>query len=335
MAIGAVSAAAQDRLRLAVLNTDLGASGPGLMLRDIRRATDPVRLQRDLVVSARPDILVLLGFDWDADHVALQAFAELLAQAGLDLPYRAAPRPNSGFQTGHDMDGDGRIGGPGDAQGWGRFAGNDGLAVLSRYPLDTEDALDHTDFLWRDLPDARLPQIDGRPFPSPQAQAIQRLASVAAWEIPVRMPVGPPLTIMTWHAAPPAFDGPEQRNQRRNADEIAFWRLRLDRRIGPPPTFPFALIGDANLDPERGNGWRSEIRALLDHPALQDPAPTSDPTPEHGNPAATANWPEGPGALRVEYLLPAAGLHVLDSGVMWSSPAATHALVWVDIAWPP
>jgi hypothetical protein len=52
------------------------------------------------------------------------------------------------------------------------------------------------------------------------------------------------------------------------------------------------------------------------------------------------DWPNV-GRLRVDYVLPSAGLEVLDSGVFWPaadapdhatvSAASRHRLVWVDI----
>jgi len=304
------------------------------LLRDIRRAEGDVLAQRDAITAARPDILLLLDFDYDLDGLALSGFADLLAEAGHPMPHRFAARPNTGLATTLDLDGDGRRGGPGDAQGWGRFAGSGGMALLSRFPLETTQIRDHTAMLWRDLPGARLPQRpDGAPFPSAQALAFQRLASVAAWELPVLTPDGA-LLLLAWHATPPAFDGPEGRNRLRNADEVAFWRLRLNGALGPPPQALLVLIGNANLDPEAGNGTREEIRALLNHPALQDPRPEGTISGGTTSPT-TAHWPDGPGMLRVDYLLPSASLRVLDAGLLWPSPTATHALIWTDIAWPP
>ena len=85
---------------------------------------------------------------------------------------------------------------------------------------------------------------------------------------------------------------------------------------------------------------RDALRALLDHPMLQDPVPLRP-----GGGTETADWPAPlPGNLRVDYILPAAPLVVRDAGVLWPlddtgplSPeiaaiASDHRLVWVDIA---
>ena len=55
------------------------------------------------------------------------------------------------MQTGQDLDRDGRFGEPEDAQGYGRLAGDGGLAILSKWPIETANAQDPSDLLWRDL----------------------------------------------------------------------------------------------------------------------------------------------------------------------------------------
>jgi len=321
-------------VRIAVFHTDLGRDGPGLLLRDIRRQDADVLAARDAILEARPDILLLLDLDHDLDALALTAFADLLAQGGLTLPNRFAPRPNTGLATGLDLDGDGRTGTADDAQGWGRFAGAGGMALLSRWPLMGDTLVDHSTRLWRDLPGARLPRVDGALFPSEAVFAAQRLSTTNHWELAVDTP-GAPLTLLAWHAGPPAFGGPHGRNRLRNGDETAFWRLRLEGALGPAPRAPFVLLGGANLDPARGDGDHAQIRALLRLATLQDPEPRAAHPPAGAPPTATGWWPEGPGALRVDYLLPAAGLRVLDAGLIWPAGTAHHALVWADLAWPP
>ncbi len=290
---------------------------------------------RDLIAAARPDVLLLLRFDYDLDGAALAAFAERLAEAGHPMAHRFALRPNSGWATGLDLDGDGRTGTPDDAQGFGRFAGEGGMAILSRLPVDAAAARDHSDFLWRDLPGALIPERDGRPFPSAEVFDVQRLASTGFWQLPVATASGQSLTLLAWHAGPPVFGGPEERNRRRNHDETAFWTQLLDGNLPmPPPSAPFVLMGSSNLDPEAGDGMHAAMQALIAHPALQDPMPIGTRPGTDAPSAATAHWPRGPGALRVSYLLPSAALDVVDGGLIWPDGDASHALVWVDIALP-
>lgn len=323
-------ALAQSPVRLALWHSGLGRDGPGLLLRDIRREAEDVLTVRDALVALAPDAVILLDFDHDRDGLALASFASLMAAGGHPMPIRLAPRPNSGMATGLDMDGDGRLGRLDDAQGWGRFAGSGGIVLLSRLPLVEGSLRDHSALLWRDLPGARLPMVDGQPFPGPEVWAIQRLSSTGHWEITLNTPLGP-LSLWTWHAGPPAFGGPHGRNRFRNSDETAFWLRRLGGAFGPLPAH-FVLLGGANLDPQAGDGDRAVMAELLAHPALQDPAPRAPPS-QGGDPdLATAIWPDGPGPLRVDYLLPSASLRVVNAGLVWPPGGGRHALLWVDVA---
>lgn len=289
------------------------------------------------------DILVLTGMDYDPALLALQALARRLADQGLSYPYLHAPRPNSGQPTGHDADGNGTRHDPADAQGWGRFPGAGGTAILSRLPLLTDRATDHSGFLWRDLPGHLMPPTD------PALAAIQRLPSHSHLQLPVALPDGGTLMLLIWHATPPVFDGPEDRNGRRNHDEAAFWLRLLDGHLPTPaPQPPFLLIGDANLDPADGDGRPGAILALLSHPALQDPAPRGShgrTEPNHqGDPALDTVLYSRLGGLRLDYVLPSRDLAVTASGVLWPPPgdplatvlaaASRHYPVWVDIASP-
>jgi len=340
--------AVADTMRVVIYNADLSRDGPGLLLRDILKRDDPqVQAALTMIGAAQADVILLTGVDYDHGLAALGALADALAVAGRPYPTRFALRPNTGQATGLDLDGDGRRGGPRDAQGYGRFAGEGGMALLSRYPVDIAGVRDFSGFLWRDLPSALLPR-----GMAPDAMVLQRLATTGHWEIPLILPDGGRLRLLAWHATPPVFDGPEDRNGRRNHDEAAFWQRLIDGQLPmPPPERPFILLGDANLDPVDGDGLPAAIAGLLTHSALQDPAPRgmaalTDPA-QSGDPALdTADFTArgGPGRLRVEYILPSADLRVTDSGVLWPENesalaetarlASRHYPVWVEITIP-
>jgi hypothetical protein len=217
------------------------------------------------------------------------------------------------------------------------------MAILSRLPLDESAARDFSDILWRDLPGAMIP--GGM---EPGLVDIQRLATTGFWDVPVITDSGP-LHLLAWHATPPVFDGPEDRNGRRNHDEATFWRLYLDGALPmAPPEAPFVVLGDGNLDPADGDGLRDGIAALLAHKALQDPQPKgsharTEPA-QTGDPALdTVLYPDL-GGLRLDYVLPSASLTVTATGVMWpetSDPlmpdliaASRHFPVWVEVTLP-
>ena len=299
-----------------------------------------------LAVLARldADILVLTGVDHDPGLHALSALALRLQAAGFAYPHLYAPRPNSGWPTGHDVDGDGRLNEPEDSQGWGRFPGAGGTAILSRLPLLRDQAQDFGGLLWRDLPRANLP-----PDMNPGLAEVQRLSSHSHLILPVLLPQGARLSLMIWHATPPVFDGAEDRNGRRNADEAAFWLHLLNGGLAvPPPAPPFVLLGDANLDTEDGDGRPDALRALLNHPALTDPAPRGThgrTEPAHrGDPALDTAIYDDLGGLRLDYLLPSRDLTILASGVLWPpdgdafaatlATASHHYPVWADLMLP-
>ncbi len=331
-------------MRIATWNSDLTREGPGILARDIAGGTDPqVLAALQVIVALDADVLLLTSVDYDRGLVALGLLADQLAQMGKPYPHRFAFRPNTGMQTGLDLDANGKSGQPEDAQGWGRFAGEGGMAILSRLPLDEGAAQDHSAFLWADMPGNLIPVET-----LPEVRAIQRLSTTGHWDVPVLTASGP-LHLLAFHATPPVFDGPEDRNGRRNHDEGAFWRHYLDGALPmPPPDAPFVLLGDANLDPVDGDGITAGIKALLAHPALQDPLPKGSAPraePSHAGDAAldTALYPDI-GGLRLEYVLPSAGLSVAGAGVLWppdSDPltaslatASRHFPVWVDITLP-
>lgn len=335
---------AAESLRIATWNVGLDRKGPGLLVNDLAKGEDPqIAALVRVAVALDADVLLLTAVDYDRGGVALRLLAERLAAAGRDYPHLFAFRPNTGMQTGFDVDGDGYLGDPRDAQGFGLFSGQGGMAILSRLPLDESAARDFSDILWRDLPGALIP--DGM---DPGLLGIQRLATTGFWDVPVLTDDGP-LHLLAWHATPPVFDGPEDRNGKRNHDEATFWRHYLDGKLAlDPPDAPFVLLGDGNLDPADGDGLRDGIAALLAHKALQDPQPRgghSRTEPEQtGDPALdTVLYPEL-GGLRLDYVLPSAGLTVTAAGVFWpetSDPlmpdliaASRHFPVWVDVTLP-
>ncbi|WP_245990346.1 endonuclease/exonuclease/phosphatase family protein [Tabrizicola piscis] len=333
-----------DTLRIATWNVGLDRKGPGLLVQDLTRPDHPQIAAVVAVLQALDaDVILLTAVDYDRNGVALGLLADRLAAGGATYPHRFALRPNTGLQTGFDVDGNGRIGDPRDAQGWGLFSGQGGMAVLSRLPVDESAVRDFSAFLWRDLPGAQIP-----PGTEAGLLEVQRLATTGFWDVPI-LTDGGPLHLLAWHATPPVFDGREDRNGKRNHDEAAFWRLFLEGALPmPPPDAPFIVLGDGNLDPADGDGLRDGIAALLGHPALQDPGPRGShgrTEPAHkGDPALDTVIYDDLGGLRLDYVLPSAALKVSDAGVLWPPPddplagdlaaASRHFPVWIDIILP-
>jgi hypothetical protein len=359
-----------EPIRVATFNASLNRSGPGVLLKDILEGKSrQIEAVTSIIAAVDPDILLINEFDHDLDGMAARQFQEHLAAINLDYPHIFAAPSNTGIQTGFDLNRDGKTRGPEDAHGYGRFPGQYGMLLLSRFPL--EETRTFSTFLWTSLPGAQLPEMpDGTPYYSAEMLDVLRLSSKGHWDIAVTTEQGP-LHIFASHPTPPVFDGPEDRNGLRNADEIRFWTAYLD---GTPlqddagsdrarDSAPFVILGDLNADPLDGDGVKSAINGLLTHPLVQDPQPASAGGAEasrlqkgrnsdhKGDPALdTADWNDkrGPGNLRVDYALPSRDLRVVDSGVFWPTkddpqhrfigsgkPASSdHRLVWVDIELP-
>ncbi|MFN4128816.1 MAG: endonuclease/exonuclease/phosphatase family protein [Paracoccaceae bacterium] len=296
---------------MAYWNTDLNRAGPGLLLRDLGTGKAPDLVTAvATIVALQADLLVLSGFDYDAGGLALAAL-----NAGLPMPYPhlAALRPNTGIASGFDLDGNGRTDEARDAIGYGRFPGEGGMAILSRLPVDVAQSVDHSGLLWRDLPGADLP-----PLPEGAAQVL-RLSTTGHHDTALVLPDGRRLHLLTWHATPPAFEGAARRNTRRNHDEAAFWLHLLDSPQAPQE--PFVLLGQANVDPEKGNGNKDAIRALLADARLRDVLPGD-----------TVDYGGSLGPLRVSYILPSAGITVAGAGHAPTPEGARHHPIWVEIS---
>ena len=346
-----VAEAAPGTLRIATYNANLVRQGAGVLIKDIAKRDRQVLAVAEILLRVRPDVVLLNEIDHDPEGVALGRFAALLAEGvgglpGLDYPYLFTAEPNTGVPSRHDLDGDGRTMGPGDALGFGRFPGQYGMAILSRFPLGPVRTF--RSLPWAALPGAEPPlSTDGTPFwPKAVWQALP-LSSKSHWDVTVALPGGGELHLLASHPTPPVFDGPEDRNGLRNAAEIAFWAEYLDgtrfaddagRVAALEEDAAVVVLGDLNLDPLDGDGRREAIGRLLDHPRLQDPRPASAGgvaaaaaqgganAGHQGDPALdTADWRDegadgAPGNLRVDFVLPSRGLEVTGAGVFWPTP---------------
>jgi hypothetical protein len=250
------------------------------------------------------------------------------------------------------------------------------MAVYSRYPIDVEHVRTFQKFLWKDMPGALLPDNPATPAPADWYTAAElaafRLSSKSHWDLPLQIGRRT-VHFLVSHPTPPTFDGAEDRNGRRNHDEIRLWADYITpgragylyddagRRGGLPPGAKFVIAGDQNADPEDGDSTADAILQLLGHPLVQDPRPSSAGAVEqtrlqgginltHSGPPSldTADFAEPPGNLRVDYVLPRRSLTVLRSAVFWPTtdhplfrlvgvfpfPTSDHKLVWVDVKVP-
>ena len=348
--LSAPPAAAAERLRVAAFDVGMSRDGPGVLVHELEGAPEPAALAAAAVVrEVRPDVLLRRRGStttWRGGRSTPSGRCSRPGRTASTIRFAFALPVNAGVPSGLDLDGDGRTMGRGDAFGWGRFPGNGGMALLSRLPVDAEAARSFTALPWSALPGAEPPRrADGEPFPDAARAAALRLSSRAHWQVPVILPGGGRLHLLAANPTPPLFDGSEGFNRRRNRDEVRFWSVYLDGaaltddagRTAGPPDGSLVVLGNLNLDPLDGAGERAAMAALLGHPRLQDPRPASAGGAaaagtgvnggHDGDPALdTADWrdDDGPGNLRVDYVLPSAELTVAGAGVFWPAEGGPH-----------
>ena len=368
-AVSASSNSVSDA-RFATFNASLNRSAQGLLVEHLSspNVDDVFRRQAknvaEVIQRVRPDVLLINEFDFDPAAVALfhDNFLQVSQNGSAPIKYRysfIAPS-NTGIPTGKDLDNNGAIGGGNDAFGFGAFPGQFGMVVYSKYPIATEDVRTFQLFRWKDMPGNLIPT----PFYSPDEVDILRLSSKSHWDIPIE--IGKKTVhFLVAHPTPPVFDGPEDRNGRRNFDEIRFWAdyvspgksdyIYDDEGVqgGLKPGELFVIAGDQNSDPLDGDSVPGAIQQLLDHPlvntkstpqsagaveatALQGGANLthrSDPRFD------TADFSDGaPGNLRADYVLPRKNLKIVDSGVFWpvqASPLFRLTGVFDSAQWGP
>jgi Endonuclease/Exonuclease/phosphatase family len=360
----AAPAAAPADVRVATFNASLNRAAEGELVADLSTPDDPQAGEvAEVVQRVRPDVLLINEFDHAP--AAVDLFRDNYLERGqngaepIDYPHAFLAPSNTGVPSGLDLDDNGTVGGPNDALGFGAFPGQYGMLVLSRFPIDTAAARTFQRFLWKDLPGARLPEG----FYSPEELAVLPLSSKSHWDVPVR--IGDrTLHVLASHPTPPTFDGPEERNGRRNADEIAFWRLYVQpgaagealyddagRRGGLGGGERFVILGDQNSDPLDGDSLPGAADQILTAHNVLDPTPASGGAAEAANPGHrgdprldTADFSDPtPGNLRVDYVLPSRPMDVRGSGVFWPvaadplarlNDASDHHATWVDLRLP-
>ena len=359
-------------VRIATFNIAMGLEEPGQLGQALASGNDP-RLQQVAAIlqEVRPDIVLLNEFDYDPAVDAATLFNDnYLAHGQAPIHYRYHFRApvNTGMDSGMDLDGDGKTGGPGDAWGFGKFPGQYGMLVLSRYPIDPARSRSFANFRWSALPGARRPiNPDGSPFYPEEVWRQLRLSSKSHWDLAINID-GQDLHLLAHHPTPPVFDGPEDRNGLRNFDEIRFWLdytqpgsaeyIVDDAGLsgGIEPGASFVIAGDFNADPQDGDSVDHAIGQLLNAGWINsDCVPVSTGAEEaariqgginaeqRGDPAVdTADFNDKfTGNLRLDYLLPSSGLSVGACGVFWPArgeaghpwvEVSDHRLIWLDIS---
>lgn len=333
-----------EEVRFATFNASLNRATEGQLAQDLSTgANEQARNVAETIQRANPDVVLVNEFDYSRKAALLFRDNYLaVGQRGadpVDYPYHYIAPSNTGVPSGHDLNNDGTVGGGDDAYGFGLFPGQYGMVVYSKYPIDTRKVRTFQQLTWQSMPGNRMPTD----YYSPAEQADLRLSSKSHWDLPIRIGTRT-VHLLASHPTPPTFDGPEDRNGRRNADEIRLWAdyvsggkdarwIRDDegRRGGLPRGTSFVIAGDQNADPDDGDSTDNAIHQLLDHPRVNtSKTPTSRGAveaseqqgginDEHvGDPAEdTADFAEPPGNIRADYVLPSSDLPIRDARVFW------------------
>jgi 3-phytase len=338
-----------------------------------------LRAAAQIIQKINPDILIINELDHDynsidkglsVNSVRFQDSYLNRGRAGISYPYLFVAPCNTGIPTGLDLNKDGIISGDQnvgsrdygtDCFGFGNHPGQYAMSLFSMYPIDTNQVRTFQKFLWKDLPGNHIP-LD---FYDDEALNIFRLSSKSHWDVPIIIK-GKKFHLFLSHPTPPTFDGDEDRNGRRNFDEIKFWAHYLDADQylyddmnisgGFKGGNSFLIAGDLNAS------WKSDSRydemvaidQLLNHPKISDTGKwlvsrggwegRKEGPPDYWE-RSTAKFGQDY-RMRIDYLLPGKDIQIIDGGVYWPSSdedtdghhlaeiASDHRLVWLDIVLP-
>ncbi len=401
---GGLPACLAQTVRFATYNVSLYSDAAGATALRIATGTDKqAASEAEIIQRVRPDVLLLNEVDYELEGKLIETFQKKYLEVGqnvsessdgpaqpIEYKYRYFAPSNTGMHSGHDLDRNGRLTDkPGsvdygaDSWGFGQYSGQYGMVILSKYPILTEQVRTFKNFIWQDMPGAFLPDDSSSPEPADwySAEALEKfpLSSKSHWDVPIQ--IGKRIVhVLTSHPTPPAFDGEEDRNGRRNHDEIRFWVDYISqsateekdqhyiyddtgRHGGLPAGESFVIMGDLNGDSHDGQGQKGIAKLLAAPELAKYPAPESDGGAEQaklqgeindshqGNPrqdTLDAADKDGPGNLRLDYVLPSNDLKVVASAVFWPQntdalfklvgtfpfPSSDHRLVWVDVSLP-
>jgi len=337
---------------------------------------DQLTAAAEIIRKIDPDVLVINEIDHDIDAVLMgeqislnaHRFNDTYLNQGdnpIDYPYIFAAECNTGFLTGKDLDNNGKTATDadrgsrdhgGDCYGYGAYPGQYSMAILSRYPFHSDKIRTFQKFLWKDLPENLIPTE----WYSHDEIDIFRLSSKSHWDVPVKIGETT-IHLLVSHPTPPVFDGDEDRNGRRNYDELKMWvhyvnndSVMVDdggNRGGLAKDKSFIIAGDLNAAP-RGDkletGQRS-IDQLLNHERINDCGELlvsegalngQEPGPPNYIERRTSGW-NGRG-MRIDHLLPSKDLQPVSGGVFWpdatidpegaamAKKASDHRMIWLD-----
>ena len=362
-------------VRFATFNTAMNRPGAGELVTELKTGdSEQAKKIAEVIQRTRPDVILLNEVDFDEQHESVKLLQEKYlrvsqnGQAPIEYKFVYCDQVNTGVPSSLDLDKNGKVEGPNDAYGFGRFPGQYGMAVLSKYPIKKESIRTFQKFLWKDMPGAAWPKDpgNGEHYYPDAVRIVFRLSSKSHWDIPIEIE-DKVIHLLAAHPTPPVFDGPEDKNGCRNHDEIRLFADYVDpkksayiyddagKKGGLESGAHFVIAGDMNADPIDGDSLNSAIDLLLKHPLINNkPIPKSEGAVEAAKIQAGRNTEhksdpaydtgdfndESVGNMRIDYVLPSKTLPVKASGVFWpkrdqpgseAAAASDHRLVWIDL----
>ena len=359
-----------DTVRFASYNVSMFRDGEQALRLELGDTiSDQVSRVTAVIQHVRPDVIALMEFDYDETGESLVLFSKRClevsqhGQQPITYQYNYQVPSNTGLPSGVDLNGDSIIQLPEDAHGFGRHHGQYAFALLSRYPIENDQIRSFQKFLWKDMPDPLWPvREDSTSWYSEEAKSVLRLSSKNHIALPLS--IGSKVVhVVLAHPTPPVFDGPEDRNGRRNFDEIRLLHDYIDNANylmddnglpgGLADSESFVVMGDLNADPVQGDAVGGAIEQLFDSDRI-NPAVTYGrmiPASEGALGARQRDGFDGEKrhntsmfGMRIDYVLPSSDLEVISSGVFWppasdslkhalikDGAASDHMLVWVDV----
>lgn len=243
--------------------------------------------------------------------------------------------------------------------GFGYFPGHFAMVLLSKYPIDHHNIRTFQHFLWKDMPNALQP-LEPNTNASWYDDAVWqqlRLSSKSHWDIPVKVN-DEVVHILASHPTPPVFDGEEDRNGKRNHDEVRFWLDYISANNGTyiyddnkksgglGENKRFVIVGDLNASATEGDAINHAITSLVNNKLIiQINAPKSEGGQLHSPDIEHAAYHTAAWRMRADYVLPSkAGFISNQSGVYWPierhelhrlvkdrKASSDHRLVWHDL----
>ncbi len=374
-----VRAGPPAQTRVATFNASLNRTSEGQLFADLSAPASAGAAQAkriaEIIQRNSPDLLLVNEFDYDPQtdgqgRSVVELFHDnFLAvpqngQPALNYPYRFTAPSNTGEHSGLDFDNSGGTTlTPGtnaygnDCYGFGWFPGQYGMVVYSKFPIVTSSVRTFRNFLWKNMPGALLPDdfstLPPKDWYTMAELNVFRLSSKSHWDVPLDLGGGHLMHFLVDHPTPPVFDFAEDRNGKRNHDEIRFWADYVDparatyhrddagATAGLPAGARFVIAGDHNADPVKGDSVQGSAQQLTTNPLINNSVVPSAVAYGH-NTTNTADF--SPTELRVDYVLPSqSGFVILNSAIYWpvgthpqaslvtNANSSDHRLVWMDV----